>query len=44
MLVPSTYVTTDGDHRLHQHFGIQHFIIPVMKCFDTPSHDPRNGA
>jgi hypothetical protein len=27
MLAPSTYVTTDGDHWLHRHFGILAFDI-----------------
>jgi hypothetical protein len=48
MLAPSTYVTTSGDHMLHQHFGIlafdiQHFSFPVVKSYlDAPCHDPRN--
>jgi hypothetical protein len=46
VLAPPSHMTTDGDHNLHQkvfqRFAFRRFDISVVKCFDTPSHEPRN--
>jgi hypothetical protein len=45
VLAPPSHMTTDGDHSLHQkvfrRFTFRHFDISVVKCFDTPSHEPQ---